>query len=166
MTEQQVLTLLLRSRYSRNFCLPNYTPKGWFECDLFELTPAGYVNEYEIKLTVSDFKADALKQTERRRGPWVDGLWTWIEGQNKHQMLQSSHVDGPSRFIYVCPENMVKEVPAWAGLIEIVQTEHGMRERPKIAPPLLHRQKVKPEVESHARGVCYWRFHNLRMKQK
>jgi outer membrane autotransporter protein len=41
--------------------MPNYTPKNWFECDVMAVTKAGYLEEYEIKLSASDFKADSKK---------------------------------------------------------------------------------------------------------
>lgn len=46
---------------SRDLVMPNYTPKKWFECDVMAVTKAGYLEEYEIKLSASDFKADAKK---------------------------------------------------------------------------------------------------------
>ena len=51
-TAREIITHLLRKRYRRNFAIPNYSPDGWWECDVFELTPAGTFREYEVKVTV------------------------------------------------------------------------------------------------------------------
>jgi hypothetical protein len=59
MNAREIQQRLIVERYRRGICVPNYTPKDWWECDVFELTPAGYFREYEIKMTVADFRADA-----------------------------------------------------------------------------------------------------------
>jgi len=46
--------------------IPNYTPAHWFECDLIRVTKAGYLEEFEIKISVADFKADAKKGPSER----------------------------------------------------------------------------------------------------
>jgi hypothetical protein len=53
-----------RSAY--NLMIPNYTPDRWFECDMFAITKSGYFHEFEIKLTVDDFRDDANKKSKDR----------------------------------------------------------------------------------------------------
>jgi hypothetical protein len=46
-------------RYRQGRCMTNFTPKGWWECDLAYLTKSGYL--FEIKLTAADFRKDGEK---------------------------------------------------------------------------------------------------------
>ena len=54
MTEQTIQNRLYYMLRSAAQCLmPNFTPGGWWECDLATVTRAGYFVEYEIKLSLS-----------------------------------------------------------------------------------------------------------------
>ena len=114
MNARQIQQRIILERYSRSFVLPNYTPTDWWECDVFEITDAGYFIEYEIKLTKGDYQADALKDKVH---PW----WSKVGGvaRNKHADLAAADVRGPSRFYFVCPDSLltVDQIPPWAGLI-------------------------------------------------
>lgn len=151
----------MRERYRRNFVLPNYTPAKWFECDVFQITEAGYFNEFEIKISRGDFHADAKK---------LKRIWDWDDaaghGKNtdvrKHDYFDQPHEHGPRQFWYVTPENLVTadEVPSWAGLIWIIEYDGRFCERNVKSAPSLHRHKIAPGIQEHAQGVCYWRLHS------
>lgn len=155
MTERKIQDALfpwLAFERGYKLCIPNYTPHRWHECDVFAVTKADMGVEFEIKISRSDFKADASK----------------VE---KHRKLFTGDEHGPSRFFYVVPEGLitVEEVPEWAGLLYIVESKRVhttvtprlyVREVKKA--PKLHRQYVPQRVTDHARGVFYWRFWNLR----
>jgi hypothetical protein len=166
MTARDIQRRMLVERYRVNFAMPNYTPRGWWECDVFEITKAGYFVEYEIKLSRSDFKADALKQKEE----WVPrNGWGFDRrpGQKKHELIPQGLPVGPSRFWFVTPQGLLdpKEVPPWAGLIECHMTNHSppfaVRDAMVIKAPTLHRHKLDPTVRQHANGICYYRMHSL-----
>jgi hypothetical protein len=171
MTARQIQIRIIRRRFEKSFLLPNYTPSQWFECDIFEVTKAGYFREYEIKLTYGDFKADRKKEKTKVSfaGSEENGQrWTRREPRigTKHQMLADKALIGPSQFWFVCPENSadvipLSEIPSWAGLIYI-PIDGGEIEIVKA--PKLHRSKHNPEIIKHARGVCYYRFHRLFIK--
>jgi len=164
MTARDIQVALIRERYSRNLCMPNYTPSGWFECDVFELTPADYFHEYEIKLTASDFRAES-----RKRKSWTIINNEWVpHGPKKLDLLDGQHVKGPTKFYYVYPSGMLpeSEIPVWAGIVTVTETEWGIRTNTARIAPQLHRSKVLPEVRRHAHGVCYWRFMKLFLKDK
>lgn len=145
------------------FMLPNYTPNGWFECDIFEVTKAGYFVEYEIKCSRSDFNADALK-----------GRYIYPHGQfgydapsiyeKKYECI--GRACGPSRFYYVTPTDLItpEEVPLWAGLIWARQSEehpnHWWLKTVKRSRKI-HSVLASPDVVKHATGICYWRFRRL-----
>jgi hypothetical protein len=153
---------LMFDGYRRHMELPNYTPLRWFECDIFEVTAAGYFREYEIKLTRSDFKADARK--ERRH--WWDAVGPVLP---KHGRLAIGDTEGPSQFWFVTPEGLVteSEIPRWAGWIVVSKNEHtsnpvfDLRYKALKRAPRLHNQKCNPKVVEHAKSVCYYRYLQL-----
>lgn len=165
-TAKQLIATVLRERFQRSFTIPNYTPLEWWECDVFEVTKAGYFREYEVKLSKADFRADAKKLKER---------WSWRAGDglsktmgNKHELLASHDTRGPVQFWFVSTEGLIpkEEVPEWAGLIEVNFNERMGRwyEHEVKAAPRLHNQKVNDKITTHARGVCYYRLVNHVMK--
>jgi len=60
-TARDIQRALILPRYRQSTVMPNYTPRGWWECDVFELTKAEMFVEYEIKLSRADFRADRNK---------------------------------------------------------------------------------------------------------
>ena len=131
--------------------VPNYTPVKWYEADLFGVTKAGLGVEFEIKISRRDFKADAKKVEKYRR-------------------LAAG--EGPSRFYFVMPEDLVAvaEIPPWAGLIELTplrpspssSRQYRLSEVRKA--PRRNRDKLPEDVLTHMRGVFYYRFWRLRLK--
>lgn len=134
--------------------MPNFTPCGWFECDLWEVTKNGYGVEYEVKVSRSDFKADFAKQS-----------WVRVDGRRqprvKHHDLRDRQPHAPSRYFFVCPAGLLtpEEMPAWTGLIEIHKSDRGyVSERLAKAAPKLHSVKVEPPVIERARLNAYHRY--------
>ena len=163
LTEHLIQRVIMRQRYRQSFCLPNYTPRGWWECDVFEVTKAGYFREYEIKLSLSDFKAD--KRKCRR---------VWHRGMVFKQDRLSAGADsgGPVQFYYVTPPGMLcpapvlncnpdATVPAWAGLMEVHSVNGWLRLEAVKRAPRLHQEKFAEKRLEHARTVPYYRMHDL-----
>lgn len=162
MTARDIQRRLIVDRYRRNFLLPNFTPRQWWECDVFELTPKGFFREYEIKLTRSDFRADAAKTKER----FIGGNYPFTRiVECKHDMLAKADPRGPNQFWYVIPADLGVEVPAWAGVIYASSGRGGVPWNISLVigrpAPMLHRQKIDPKVREYAEGICYWRFHSM-----
>lgn len=159
----QIQLALMRECFRRHLCCPNYTPSGWWECDVFEVTKAGCFYEYEIKLSVADFKADARKENRK----WIDGYGedAKYDVTNKHDLLSKGDSRGPQRFFFVVPKELADQIviPAWAGLITVRYYESA-KSRFKASiqtekdAPRLHKQKVNPKVLEHVRGIFYYRF--------
>lgn len=59
------------------------------ECDVLSLNKSGYINEFEIKISRSDFLADSKKKK-------------WFYFNENDEKLK------PNYFWYVCPENLIK----------------------------------------------------------
>ena len=150
-------------RYRRSFVLPNYTPRDWWECDVFEITKAGYFVEYEIKISRNDFKADSRKSD--KGVSWFTNEFQHLNRpeRNKHADLELRSGKGPSRFWFVVPDGLVKEdeVPEWAGLLYIDRHVSCIK-----SAPLLHRIKPDGGIRAHAESVCYWRMHSLLLHKK
>jgi len=75
------------------------------EFDFLMLTQSDYLHEFEIKLTISDFRADNKKDLK---------------------MIMLKNGNYPANFWYVVPSNIVGfvEVPEFAGLVSAYQGEH------------------------------------------
>ena len=165
MTALDITNALMRERFKRSFILPRYTPVRWWECDVFEITKAGYFREYEVKISLADYRADAEKES-RSRIRMVGGKWEDVPGKRKHEQI--GQPEGPVEFYYVCPEGLLTPeiVPSWAGLI--VMRDRGENwnrwsryvETTLKPAPRLHKSKVADSVRQHAESVCYWRLHN------
>lgn len=163
LTEKVVQSLIMRDRWVKNFCLPGYTPAGWWECDVFQITEAGYWVEFEVKLTLADFKRDSEKSREVYPRPYVFGVQA--EKELKHTVLERAADRGPCQFYYVAPVGVIPlaQLPAWAGLIELQQNGTALYERaPTVKAPRRHKNKVTDELRQAALTTCYWRFHRLR----
>lgn len=169
MSERQVqrqLFSILHSRY--DVLMPNYTPRDWFECDLFGVTKAGYFQEFEIKMTLADFKKDAEKAgLVREPNPlYVPNAKVVMPGAvfadryvsaGKHDRLARKDERGPSRFWFVLPEGLMPEasIPPWAGVYWFTATKWPTVGR---QAPKLHGSKIAESITSHALGVCYYRY--------
>jgi len=112
------VTIFNKLHSASELIIPRYTPPKWWECDVWRLTKSGYEQEFEIKLTMQDYRIDVLK--ERSTG-WVYdpsiGRMAPREAELKHDLLAGSD-RGPQRFWYVVPDAMMGvEVPEYAGLM-------------------------------------------------
>lgn len=164
LTARRIARHIVADRYRESLVVPNYTPSGWFEADVFQVTKAGYFREYEVKIDRADFRADA----DKRSNVWKTelGRWRLGPGRSKHDRLTEGDPTGPTKFWFVVPTGLVQlvELPKWAGLI-YVREHMGRLYSTEIVPaPQLHREKLAQSTVDHARGVCYWRFLDLWMK--
>lgn len=155
-----------KSGASQIIC-PNYTPAGWWECDLWQVTKAGYAVEYEIKLSLSDFKIDAKKTQRRFENSNETEKWKIID-ENKHDLLSDRCERGPSRFFYCIPDELIDQIhpilPAWAGLLSFKHSRLRYRSARRIIKdaPKLHKVKVCPrEIELCKDRVMFRYWHAL-----
>ncbi len=99
---------------SYDIVLQNYYYGTW-EMDVMKITSAGYVIEYEVKISRSDFKNDFNKTQDN----WLKNNSNGYDKikNNKHQhILEGKRCN---RFYFVVPDGLIesKEVPDYAGLI-------------------------------------------------
>lgn len=150
--------------------LPNTYPKGWFEADILAITNAHYFYEYEIKLSVSDFNADAKKSITNGYEKDGDGKWQQLPPKTKHEMLAEGNKNGPSKFWFVMPENMIpkEDIPVFAGLIYVKDYSSdgcvSIRLDETKKAPRLHSQKISESSLDRIRKNLYFRYWKERLK--
>lgn len=161
---------------------PNIYLFDW-ESDFVSVTKTGYVHEFEIKVSVADFKKDSEK-TGRHQvlatgsreptrdehhlrdrylqpnpAPWVKTRVDAIPGLVHGQVFAAR----PNYFWYVTPENLVAatDIPQHAGLLHI--SVSGNMTAVKEAP-VLHKDKITPQQRDKLIVSCYYRFWRMWMK--
>jgi hypothetical protein len=115
--------------------IPNFY-LGWYEMDLCKIMKSGYVVEYEIKISRSDFFADFKK-----------------DNGYKHSRLQTN-TSFCNRFFFVTPKGLLKpdEIPTYAGLIEYSEGttnsywSNGGSTNIIKAAPLIHKTKQEEKI--------------------
>lgn len=182
MNARRIIRHLARELWFKNFVLPNYTPPGWWECDLFVITNSGYFTEYEVKVSRADFFADTHKARDL---PITTEQWLKLRRsqeaakatglpvperpvERKHHLLYQGDIRGPAKFWYVVPDGLIQadECPHWAGLI-FVKDRAGNEFRSAAwlsftrqrAAPFIHRVKGATALRPTALETCYYRFH-------
>jgi len=120
---------------------------GDYEADILEISKLGYVHEYEIKLTVPDFKKDILKN---------------YRGIRKHDLIVSGkHVN---TFSYIVPENMISiaDIPEYAGLIYINMRDNKIYSFKTIKRARrVSKEKIGDKIKEKCLLSTYYRFHKL-----
>jgi len=157
---------ILEDKYRRSLCCPRCIPAFWTECDVLQVTKAGYWVEYEIKVSRADFKADARKQVTA--GRYSSRHRT---APLKHDLLRTGSTRGPNRFYYVTPLGLItpEELPEFAGLIEVNIDWDKRRRWPHprevVKAPRLHTEKLdKKEVDRMMVGF-YHRYMQQQLKK-
>ena len=115
-----------------------------FEFDVISMTKSEYLWEYEVKISISDFRADAKKI-------------------RKHELYKmGTKVGIPNYFVYCCPDGLIppNELPEYAGLYYINKDEI----KEIVKPRLLHKSRydkwmlmekcLRVYQERHFLGCC------------
>ena len=170
MTSQQIsLVLSTRHDLRQEMLIPNVSwgLVSWGECDLLSVSNAGYITEYEIKLTLADFKREWRKKrwVGIVENPEIDSIYA----RDFRKMVKSYYIVVPKKLT----EKITPLIPEQigAGIIEILE-ERAWKDAP------LHRwaNEVKPAVANRKAGkltdeqrirLGYWaamRYWNLARK--
>lgn len=135
---EKTIQRMIRSKFhnSSKYIIENlYFFASTWESDVFILKNNGYIIEIEIKISVSDFKADSKKTI-------------------KHETLVNG-IYKPNKFFYCIPESLVDkiDIPDYAGLI-VVSPNKGILTIKEA--PFLH--KTKLDVDSKIAQKMYNRW--------
>ena len=104
-----------------------------WECDVLAVSPAGVVNEIEIKVSVSDLQRDLKKRKWKTPGPWSHVDRYWIAGPLEMQfdMVNFSKAVGGGAGV-ICVSD--------SGCVSVVVAAERKRQRTvKIKPEEVHR---------------------------
>ena len=147
MTEKQMQFRLyeyLTYRLHHQHIIPNSKNVYEWECDIISVTRAGYAQEFEIKRTLADYRADSIK-TE------------------KHQRLELRQGHIPTRFWYVINgfDLNTKDVPEYAGLIIIDGEGIWNAINIKKKAPKLSDMALGPAPQEKLNDAAYYRMWNL-----
>lgn len=139
----------LRSLILVNNC--NCFLSVWGEADLLHVTNSGYLEEIEIKTSVSDFKREFVFNSKKR----------------KHEFLQNSPRSNTRRFYIAMPESVYKQVselvPSYAGVFVINNDETHKALKVKNAKDFKQAGALKPDqIRSLAAMACS-RLWNLKL---
>ena len=144
------IQLMLYSKFEkiRSFTLPNMLLQTG-EADMISMTSAGYMYEYEVKISKADFKADAKKVYKHFR----------FKDQPPSTLDNGCFI--PNYFSYVCPADMIRvdEVPEYAGLF---YADRGIIcvKKPVKLHKIIYGDK---EINALLRRL-YYRYWNLKIK--
>lgn len=137
----------LRSRISRMGVLTMsnvYLLNSPWECDVIKVLKSGYWHEYEIKLSVSDFRNDFQKKLARAQG-----------SEKKHDLFASDSdlnfrkiygrgnanqfIPKPATFTFVTPAGLLKpqQIPSHCGLLELDTSDRRIRWNQVVKSPRL-----------------------------
>lgn len=146
LTESVIQAVLLRYTLDEKhhvLAVPNSTVLFNWEADLVSVTKAGLVHEYEVKLSLADYRRDFGKK--------------W-----KHASLQDQMWRSPNYFWYVTSGFEI-EPPEYAGWLEIVDTRsgRGLIVHNHKEAPRLHSKKVTEKQTETIGHLLAYRLKNL-----
>jgi len=144
MTEARIQRILHQHFRKSLAIVPNVFFFGQ-ESDILRVMKNGWVVEYEIKLSKSDFRSDLRKKGRHKymAERIVEPVSYWYKGSHTHRMAKSPELAKswtiPNRFAFVCPKGLLEpeDMPEYAGLYHISSTVITIK-----TPPLLHREKI------------------------
>ena len=182
MTEHSIQNALYRrtALLQHGGLTPNVHLFGW-ECDFLSITKVGFIHEYEIKLSVQDYKADFKKIQKHQI--IKNGFRELSEHESNMRFCHGDRYiipnltpdnkitrKRPNYFWYVCPENIIPEcdVPEYSGLIYIIKNSfydgtHGTAVIKNA--PRLHKDHATEKQLRHLLDSLYYKYWNLRLEK-
>lgn len=158
MTEKRIAHALF-NKWLRSDVVAHNINKFAFESDVLAFKASGNIIEYEIKLSVSDFRADFKKR--RKAGYLIKD-----KGFTRHEFLKTGK--GANKFYYVLPcdiyNKVAEEIPEWAGVITVYTGIHSHGEFLGLAiermPKQLHNRKFSAAEKEYIIKAMYWKAWN------
>lgn len=144
MKTNKIADIITKNLADRSFpiYLTNYENQGFAEADVFGISRAGQMYEFEIKVSKSDFFADLKNKKYKHKNlsekKAIQICYIWKKGKRTEETFE--RIIMPNRFYYVCPFGLIdkSEIPDYAGLI-YCDSDKPMEIKPA---PLLHHYKA------------------------
>jgi hypothetical protein len=154
MTEA-IVTKKLWNKWGRPFIASHNAFIYLFESDFLVWKENGYTTEYEIKLSVNDFRHDFNKKADWKMRPKLKA--TKI---TRHEYLYQGH--GANRFIYVMPEDVyakvVDMIPKWAGIVLIKTHQNDIIDMYiERTAHFLHKKTYGNTIRDKMLKAMYWK---------
>lgn len=149
---------------SNDISLNNVYLWGSFEADYVKITQAGYIYEYEIKLTKEDFKKDFEKQYHAH----TDYPNYKSKICNKHEMIANGD-SGLKCFSFVVPEYLVRvdDVPEYAGLYYARQSDRNSFSIKCVKEPKkLNGKKISDSKLKSLLMKVYYKYSDIQYMQR
>ena len=177
MTTEEIADIIIESLAERQFpiYLKKYDGGGMAEADVFGINRSGYMYEYEIKCSRSDFRAD-FKHKQHKHLILSNGKCThdYDEWKNGKRTGRKVHrIGAANRFYFACELGLLtkEDIPAYAGLVYI---ENGELREIKSAP-FIHKEKANDHIYARIAtilserciwGMAYMTFKNLERQRR
>lgn len=162
----EIIDKLCREYYLKNTIAHNsYCWSNYFESGFFRITNAGYMTEYEVKVSRSDFKADFQKYSGTKVIRDENGEVTDIEKQFKHDTIKNGG-SGLKNFYFCTPKGLLdlEEIPEHCGLIEFNNSElyagFSQMRVIKKAPSLKKAKKASDSMLKRIILKAYYRLYS------
>ena len=172
METNEIADIIIKSMINRQFpiFLTTFAGRGISEADVFGINNNGFMYEFEIKRSRSDFMADFRnKDYKHKKLSERDSTHTydiWKKGKRTEE--KEIRILIPNRYYFVCETGLIKaeDIPEYAGLIYI------SNEFNEIKPaPLLHRLKANEQIYQRVANILSQRiiygcsFYTYKQKQ-
>ena len=164
-TEYKIQDFTHRLFTGRLYDVPNVYLYRW-ESDFISVTKSGYVHEFEIKCSKSDFKNDAKHKAERHgilqnghRNPAKWERYYIDNGSNMYKLTKDGNIicNRPNYFWFICPDGLITEVPEYAGLMYATHLNFIIKKAPK-----LHGNKISQGQLIKLVSSMYHRYWQIR----
>lgn len=183
-TEQTIQDALYRYLGRNYTILPNTDIITGYEADMLAISRSLYATEFEIKLSLSDFRADLKKRAKHAslsgKVKKVPNPYSWGQEEKEIEVPEDIQEHGirfwkyrcychlrPKQFWYVIHgfDVPINELPDYAGLMRYTgQKVYPIFETIKQAP-ILKAQKVDQTRITHAIGNMLYRYWDMRLRE-
>jgi len=160
LTTNEITDIIIKNLAERSFpiFLPKFYAAGFDEVDVFAISSSGYMYEFEIKRSRSDFLAD-FKNKSHKHQKLLNGEAIYIYDEWKRGYKTGGEITRiiiPNRFFFVCEINMIKpeELPDYCGLVYI-EKENFIEVKPA---KLIHRIKADEKIYKRIASVLSQRI--------
>jgi len=153
MTTNEIAKIILKDLSAKSFpiFLTTFSGRGIHEADVFGINNNGYMYEFEIKRSRSDFYSDFKNKDSKHRNlrnrEAIHNYDEWKNGKKTGETTQ--YIIIPNRFYFVCKEGLlnVSDMPEYAGLkwIDVNGDLHEVKNA-----PLLHKNKANAGIYQRA----------------